>query len=162
MDPVPEGQHVRVVARFHEADRNCFLKLVHPFRGTTVDYAVRSLFMASTAPGRPPAPLAFLELAPGLPAPPGSVPVWTVVEVAHADLVRTLWVQEAMAVRPIVDRIIAQREQAPYPQMALAFGEFPFWRNPACGAPGNFSLVCLRCMAPRADHQPCPRCGLVA
>lgn len=155
-DPLPPATRMPIAKRWEESGAP-FLKLVHPHRGTTVDYAVRCLFNP-TVNGAPSTRLyAFLEIAPHC---PGNPPVWTVVERIDRDTIETLTPEAVAAEQALIETIIENRLGVPREAIEAAFGTMSPWSNPDWGDEGNLHLVCTGCLAAlRRREGFCAHCG---
>lgn len=157
-DSILPDQRVPLAKKWHE--RGCFfLKLVHPSKGTTVDYVIRCLFNPRGESTRPPRIFVFLEMAPGAAGGGETVPVWTVVEVLGPDAVRTLTEEETRSQWEEIQTIVGKQLGVPDEAVMATFGQMPPWENPDWGDEGNIHLACIRCCqpVPRAGI-PCSRC----
>jgi hypothetical protein len=160
-DAIGPNQSVRIVKRWQEG-HHVFLKLVHPTKGTTVDYAVRWLFHPRLQAAAPPTErvFTFLEIAPGCPGAGESVPVWTVVERLSLTELRTLSPEEIQAEQDMIDTIVNEKPGVSLEALDGAFGPLESWQNPDWGDPGNIHLVCPLCLGPLADGVvSCPDCA---
>lgn len=157
-DEVPAGARVRIAKRFCEADHH-MLKLVHPTKGTTVDYAIRCLFNPPHRDRQSPRPVwAFLEMAPGLPPVGRVIPPWVVVSRLDRDTIETLPMAELAPCSAFISRIVEQRLSSPPEAIAAAFGDMPPWTNPDWRDPGNLHRVCVACLAASTGPSGCDRC----
>jgi hypothetical protein len=158
-DTVGPNQVVPIVKRWREGPLVC-LKLVHPTKGTTVDYVVRCLFNPRLAGTPTQQVFAFLEFFPGCPGVDESVPVWTAVERLSSTAIRTLGPEEVHAQQAMIDTIVNEQLGVPLEVLEQAFGPLESWQNPDWGEPGNIHRVCTQCLKPLADAVvSCPDCA---
>jgi hypothetical protein len=160
-DAIGPGQTLRIAKGWREG-AHPFIKLVHPEKGTTIDYAVRCLFNPVEGGQQVRRLLAFLEVAPNCPGAKDVVPPWTVTEVIARDALRTVSPEELKAQRPIVDDIIQNQLGVPFEAIERTFGPMPPWENPDYGDPGNLRLLCLMCLGPVVEQGRCPSCAAPA
>lgn len=158
-DRVPPRTRMPIARRWEESG-SFFLKLVHPERGTTIDYAIRCLFNPVVNGQTEHRLYAFLEIAPHCPGGGESVPVWTVVERVEQNAIETLTDEAIAAQQPFIGEIIEHRYTAPRAAVEAAFGVMAPWQNPDWGDEGNLHLVCVKCLSVMADDAVfCVSCG---
>ena len=150
-DEIPPGNRIRIVKRWQEFG-NYFLKLAHPGKGTTVDYAIRCLFNPEKDGSVTHRIFSFLEIAPGCPGGGETVPVWTLVERLDATTILTLYPDEILEQKMILEEIVKYRLAAPLEAIEAAFGAMPPWENPDWGDEGNIHLVCVNCFRPLTEQ----------
>ena len=148
------------IAKCWREKEHFLLKLVHPSKGTTVDYAVRCLFNSQKDDQPTERVFAFLEIAPGCPGGGDTVPVWTLVERLDSTAIMTLTPDEISEQQAFIEEIVEKHLAAPAEAIEATFGKMLPWENPEWGEPGNLHLVCVGCLGPLNDPgQMCPNCS---
>ncbi len=134
------------------------LKLVHPDKGTQVDYIVRWITKTSSAC------FALLELAQGWPG-EQSAPYQTIVEVLDRDMLWTLTADEFSRALPVLQTDINIRGVWPKSESEEVFGEMADWLSPQFRAESAVKeeareVRCFECEEPiQESFVACPYCG---
>jgi hypothetical protein len=157
LEMVSPFTRVPIARRWTEIDEP-FLKLIHPDKGTQVDYIVRWITKTSSAC------FALLELAPGWPS-EGSPPYQTIVEVLDRDMLWTLTADEFSRALPVLQTDINIRGVWPKQEAEQVFGDMPDWLSPRFRAESVIDeeareVRCFHCEEPIQDSfVACPYCG---
>ncbi|MEW6730342.1 MAG: hypothetical protein AB1489_03285 [Acidobacteriota bacterium] len=157
-DMVAEQRQVKIVKHWREGN-NFFLKLVHPDKGTTIDYAIRYLFNpVSTDLTDCKHTWVFLEIGPNCPTAGQSIPVWVVVQVVDKSTLLTLSIPQLETQQSLIKQIVEERLTISAQAIVATFGEMLDWCNPDYGDPGNLHLVCRRCLRLVKEAGECIAC----
>ena len=158
-DEISPRQRMPIAKCWREKE-HFLLKLVHPSKGTTVDYAVRCLFNPEKDGQPTERVFVFLEMAPGCPGGGDTVPVWTVVERLDSTAILTLAPDEIYDQQTFIEEIVDKGLTAPAEAIEATFGKMLPWENPDWGDQGNLHLVCVRCLGPLNEAgQMCLNCS---